>query len=275
MSTSSAAPSYEQGGADRPGTATARAATPSMRTVLRRQLALIAHTRGRAMFTFVLMGCLAILLTPGQLFDPQDTMLGTGFILGGAWALGVWSDEAPSERVYHRMLPVGRRRHDLLRVLAGLGWLLAMLAVVYAVGGTRLMTGWHPVHVAEAGGVWQMVPGRYWLNLLTAPLTTYLAVSAFAVAVDRPGLWMVLTLGASLGLLRLAEFLELGPLLAVLHFLLAGRHGLGEALVGTVGYVPIIGDLTPPDRWLYTALTWLALAALAVILSSRVYRDVR
>ncbi|MEX0893460.1 MAG: hypothetical protein WEB88_14935 [Gemmatimonadota bacterium] len=273
MSTLSAAPPRKQGGAGQPETATA--ATPSIRTVLRRQLALIAHTRGRAMFTFVLMGGLAILLMPETLFDAQSTTLAAGFILGGVWALGVWSGEAPSERVYHRMLPVGRRRHDLLRVLAGLGWLLAMLAVVYTVGGTRLMTSWHPEHVAQAGGVWQIVPGRYWINLLTAPLTTYLAVSAFAVAVERPGLWMVLTLGASLGLLRLAEFLELGPLRAVLHFLLAGPHGLGEALVGTVGYVPIIGGQTPPDRWLYAALAWLALAALGVILSSRVYRDVR
>lgn len=203
-------------------------------------------------------------------------MLATGFLLGGAWGLGVWSGEAPSARVYHRMLPVGRRRHDLLRVLAGLGWLLAMLAVVYLVGATRLATtDFVPQRMAQAGGPWQEVPGRYWLNLLIAPLTTYLAVSAFAVAVERPGLWMVLTLGAAVGLLRLAEFLELGPLRALLQFLLSGRYGLGEALVGTLGYVPIIGGRTPPDRWLYTALAWLALAALAVILSSHVHRDVR
>lgn len=240
------------------------AAGTSSPTVLLRQLVLIGQGNGRIMLSWPLTGVILVVAVPERLVEIQAMVLGFGFIMGGAWGLGVWSGQAPVERLYHRMLPVGRCRHDLLRVLAGLLWLLAMLAVFYAMalGAGR----WPP---------WPAIPLGYWVNLVTAPLTAYLVVAAFAVAVNRPGLWFVLTLGTAVGVLRLSEWLEWGRVTGLLEFLLAGRYGVGEAIAGSLRYVPVTAGATPPARWLYVALAWLALSVAGVILASRVHHDVR
>jgi len=103
-------------------------------------------------------------------------------LIGPVWAFAVFHNEGPSSRLYLWSLPVGRTRHTLARLAAGLAWLWILYAVLIGAGA---------VLASLDGDLWQLgtitAPG--WINFFTGPLLGYLAISVLTIASDYPLRW--------------------------------------------------------------------------------------
>jgi hypothetical protein len=106
-------------------------------------------------------------------------------VVGAAWGVMIWQNEAPSRRGYHWAMPVRRDQHDLLRVLAGAGVLLAGLAALLGIATIMALAGGYGAQLAR------LAPG-VWLSFFAGPLIAYLLFSALAVATDHPVRWGLL-----------------------------------------------------------------------------------
>lgn len=229
---------------------------PRLLRVLWSQLALVGLGRRRELLAVSVFMAVVVawMLTasPGPWPDVRSA-LGIAVTLGYLWPVSVWEGEPPSRRLYHRLLPVGERRHNLLRVGAGGTWIVASLTAgtLIGVGAAGLLghpsAGLAPVAALEAiGGV----------------LVMYGLGSVAAVATEHPGRWIV-------GV----------PLVYVLLVSLLGAHGVQ----------PLAGWLEAPLRSLSRAvetplraagatasgssfpdalLLWLAIAGAALVLAA-------
>ena len=135
------------------------------------------------------------------------------YLAGAIWAFAVWSGEPPAGRDYMWSQPVNRTHQTLARVLAGLVWLWAMLAVMLAIG----------VVIATFDGYLDGLPtisSAEWLYLFVSPTIGYLMLSCLTVVFAHPFWWML-----GLNLLRFSA--DLAGL-----FDGVGDFGLSQVLLG-------------------------------------------
>jgi hypothetical protein len=195
-------------------------------------------------------------------FSPVD-LVWPVLLLALASPLAVWKGAEPSRRAYFWAMPVDRRRHTLLRVLAGWLWLLALLAVHNACG---------VVVALGTGG--QVMPGSgvhgwLWLVPVAAATVAYLFGSVIALRSEHPWRWLV---GGALAYVPLLLLSELGALqsfgvaFSQLPAPLA-RLGFTTLATGAVSGQPSI------EAWAPAAALWLAAALLSAILAAHRYQD--
>src|SRR3990170_2400320 len=142
------------------------------------------------------------------------------------------------------MFPVDRRRHALVKVLAGWVWLMSAVALlmlwqltltlfsggnVIAEETRRLLPSFSfaasgPFDPSAVQAVQWTPHPLFWAVPFTAATGTYLLASALALGVRQPLRWMA---GAVFGLVLLVALLEA----ANAERLIQGAHGLLDALV--------------------------------------------
>lgn len=121
----------------------------------------------------------------GWLVMPLMSVLIPLILVLGALAGGLcWINESPSRRRYHRSLPVSHARHDLMRVLAALVWLVIALVVFFGIATAFE----HPF----AREQWLLRAPITMLAFVAVPVLVFLLCSAIAIAFD----WMAVWLGA-------------------------------------------------------------------------------
>jgi len=229
---------------------------PRVLRVLRSQLALVGLGRRRELLAVsVFMGVVvAWMLTAARAPGPDvRSALGTAVVLGYLWPVSVWEGEPPSRRLYHRLLPVGERLHNLLRIGAGGTWIVASLAAgtLIGMGAAGLLghasAGFAPAAALEAvGGV----------------LVMYGLGSVAAVATEHPGRWIV---GVPLVYVLLVALLDahgVQPLAGWLEAPLRSLNRAVETPLRTAG--ASAGGSSFPDA----LLLWLAIAGAALALAA-------
>ncbi len=104
-------------------------------------------------------------------------------LVGPVWAFAVFHNEGPSSRLYFWSMPVGRTRHTLARLAAGLAWLWILYGVLIGAG---------VILASLDGDLWQlgMITAAGWINFFTGPLLGYLAISVLTIATDYPLRWV-------------------------------------------------------------------------------------
>ena len=254
------------------GTA-ARSRSPLAR-VLPANLALIARSGRTEAYLFVLAtwllcGWAASLVRGVPAHSYVDRQLGMYFVtlvFAACWPLVVWRDEAPRQRAYLRSLPLPPGAGTLVRVLAGLGVLLAAVVLANAGG---FVIGAAIGRAAEFGAVTPLA----WLASGLGLTIVYLIASAIAVASDTPGPWtlaLVALVYAPPLMLPLPE-----PLLFAIRpgptWLYQGAFGFDRATRFAVTQAQLDSRLSEftPDQWLPAALVWLGFACAFLWLASR------
>lgn len=186
----------------------------------------------------VLLGValLALLVLSGDpwLTNPKPRLLTLWplwlILIGPVWALTIFHNEGPSERMYHWSLPAGRTTHTLARVAAGWAWLWILFGVLVGAGA---------LVAAMDGELWQLgvISAAGWINFFTGPLLGYLAVSVLAVASDYPLRWLLgILFLVPLTLSVLVEWLGLDALVeTIIQPLSSMDWGLMPVMVGGLG----------------------------------------
>lgn len=192
-------------------------------------------------------GLLALLVLAGDpwMDDPKARLLTFWplwlVLIGPLWAVAVFHNEGPSKRLYHWSLPVGRTRHTLARLAAGLAWLWLAFAVLIAVGA---------VMAALDGDLWQLgeISFAGWVNLFTGPLIGYLGVSILTVGSDYPIRWgLGIIFLFPLTLTAIDEWLGMPEVVRAIARPLGGEQwGLMRVILGELGE-----DITRLDQQLY------------------------
>lgn len=146
------------------------------------------------------------------------------------WAFAIFHNEGPSSRHYFWSQPVGRSRHTLARVAAGLAWMW----IVYAV---LVLGGW--IFGLVDGDAWQLaeIGLAGWVNVFTGTLITYLMVSILTIPSDYPIRWFFgIIFFFPLLISLFVEWLEMDDFVrTVLKPLADESWGLGVTLVGGMG----------------------------------------
>jgi hypothetical protein len=185
-----------------------------------------------------------------------------------AWPLLVWQGQGPSQRNYHRALPIDQVTHDLLKVGAGAVWLFsgialtaALLASIAAVLPTPFPTITLPML----------------LNAFTGALIIYLLASVIPILTDRPLEWLLGICGvlAAAGILR--GVYDENFISDLIGLFIRGEYGLGMALMG--GYSSgLMGDRVgmyypwanvTAFNWSIATVLWLSFAIWLVCWASR------
>jgi hypothetical protein len=238
---------------------------PSLRRVVIEQLRLIDMNKRAPLL-------LAILSLPTVMW--QDTMItallpvAPILLATMAWPLLVWQGQGPSQRMYHRALPVDQVTHDLLKVGAGAVWLLggiAFTSIVLAIIAAVLPTPFPAITPAMG------------LNAFTGALIIYLLVSAIPILTDRPLEWLlgICVVIAGAGMLR--GIYDDNFISDLIGLFIRGEFGLGMALMG--GYTSgLMGDRVgmyypwadvTAFTWSIATLLWLSFAIWLVCWASR------
>lgn len=234
----------------------------------RRPLLLLVGTAG-------LMALAGEPLGSNQVARMLSTWPALGVLAGPIWALVIFHNEGPTQRLYHWSQPVSRHVHAMARVAAGAGWLLAIYAVLVLLGLT---------FAAIDGNGWQLagLPVASWVNFFTGPLIGYLGVSALAVASDYPFRWLFVILF----LIPLVAALVFGWL-NLEHIMRTAAQpvtnadwGLGAAIGGAFGPALVeaitaaadsrpMGPVSIPAFWWMATALWAAIfGGLATVLST-------
>jgi len=98
------------------------------------------------------------------------------------WPTRVWRHETPRQRDYHWSLPVERRLHDGLRLLAGGTWLALLCAILVTAAVVAAAVSGH------TGLLSQLTPW-FWLDLLVAPMLVYGLLSILYLRTENPAGW--------------------------------------------------------------------------------------
>ena len=261
---------------------------PALGSVFRAQLFRVAGTRRRGPALILALVVLQVVVmagwgivfgisvstTPGgrqvavtrlaELDGRLDVALDPGLVAVGiagaaalAWALfwpfRVWRHETPKRRDYHWSLPVARRLHDGLRLLAG-GACLAGVSAFLVVAAAIAVACAGEAAVLSRPTLW------FWLDLLLAPLLVYGLVSILFLRTENPAGWLW---GGGWGLAMALSIL--GSLLptaigAPVRAVVAGRYGLLTTLVGPLWREVGSVQATGPDL----LVGWLLWGSLAV-----------
>jgi len=186
-----------------------------------------------------------------------------------SWSLSVWRDDPPKDRDYFWLQPVGREAHTLARVLAGLVWMLGVMAVAAVALAIAIL-------VAPDAGLADhaLPPAGFWFSWLGAFVLSYLVGTFAAILSDRPAIWLVL--GAILVLLLdgLAGARDWQWVDAVTNWFTSGDLSLGTALFapGVIAFqamadhAPAAMQMSPGDHQPVAALLiWLVIMTGAVV----------
>jgi hypothetical protein len=191
-------------------------------------------------------------------------------LVGAGWAATVWHNEGPSRRTYHWAMPVRRDEHDLLRVLAGAGVLLAGLSVLAAITTLMALAGGYGPQLAR------LAPG-VWLSYFAGPLIAYLLVSALAVATDHPIRWGLLYIAVHIFAIEYCGHLGVCRNGTLLTTVLRSFFGFTYAIGGYIRHETNfywangqpIGPGPAPARMLAMVFLGLAAATILVVLAAR------
>lgn len=179
---------------------------------------------------------LALLVLSGDpwLADPKPRLLTFWplwlILIGPIWALAIFHNEGPSDRLYHWSLPVDRTAHTLARVAAGAAWLWIHLGLLLGAGA---------LVAAFDGDLWQLglISAAGWANFFTGPLLGYLLVSVLTVVSDYALRWLLgILFLVPLTLSLLVEWLGLDGMVDTLTRPLSSMDwGLMPVMVGGLG----------------------------------------
>jgi hypothetical protein len=208
--------------------------TPSLSSVARAQLGLLFGNKyAPAMFTLAMLDvlCLYGLVVRWEGVPPwEGPSIGWFAImfvfLGGISGAIVWFNEGPRSRGYHWAMPVKREIHDLIRLIAGAVWLIAILATVCAV-----------VYVAEGPVIreqWLNHAPLFWASLFLVSLLAYLITAVASIAFDKP-LFVILVVMITPLILLLPPVKRKAPVLTDIAMAVLDDKqsaSLGTALVG-------------------------------------------
>lgn len=184
--------------------------------------------------------------------------LGAMLVIGWFGPFKLWDGEAPSRRGYHWAMPVAKGRHDLARVLAGIGLLMSWGVALYGtVVALSLVTG----RLGELAALTPLV----WACLFLGPLVLYLVTSFFTVRMEHPSGWIWSIVGGLAAVTTLSSLLLLGPLTRGLEHLLFERYGIVSAVGGPVARTLLEVESAAASTWPLTWLGWAALLSLAVV----------
>lgn len=198
-----------------------------------RQFGLLWRSRRPLLLGGALLGLLVLSGDPWA-DDPKTRLLTLWplwlTIIGPIWAIAVFYNEGPSQRLYHWSLPVDRVQHTAARLAAGVAWLWILYVVLIGAGA---------VMGAMDGDLWQLgeVSAAGWVNFFTGPLLGYLAVSVLTVASDYPLRWFFgIMFGFPLLISTLKEWLGLDNVVDTLLKPLGEQDwGLLPVMVGGLG----------------------------------------
>lgn len=249
----------------------AEADPPDVSAVLRAQLRLMARAHRPAFLLLglaVAAGVVALAwIWPGGAPDRLTLAHAMGRSYGALelvavfWAAMVtWRGEGPEERFHHWSQPVGRRRHQLLRIAAGAVWLLAAVVAGAA-------AGWLAGAVVQGG----MGPGG------AAPLAAtvggllllYLLGSVPALLSEHPVVWIVGVYAGTGFLVTLASARGWPLAGTVRSLLLTGDWSLSSA---TNAPGLLVGGTSGGQPWAALGL-WLCVAGAAVVLTASVHQE--
>ena len=220
--------------------------------------------------------------------------------LGALAPFAVWKGERVFGGGHLWTLPVKRRRHALIKVLAGGLWLLAAVAVIQLwIFGVALASGGglvdHDVRmlVGPGGGVtpveWSTRPWE-WAVPFTTAVTCYLIGSAFMLGVRYPLRWGTAAVAGFIGLGLLSEVGVTGGLAEALFDLVTeGPLGVDAATGGgearetdeLTGGRDVVGpevlvlwyELPTFAGWAPAALAWMAAGAAALLVAASRHRE--
>lgn len=108
------------------------------------------------------------------------------FLVAAAAAAMVWLGEGPDRRRFHWSMPVKRETHDLIRILVGAAWLLFVIADFVLFYYLR-----EPAVMREQ---WLSHAPTFFVGIFAAPLLAYLLCCVIAQMVERPWLWIFLSI---------------------------------------------------------------------------------
>lgn len=248
-----------------------------------RQFGLLWTSRRPLLLGVALLGLLVLGGEPWA-DDPKTRLLTLWpiwlIVIGPVWAIAVFYNEGPSQRLYHWSLPVGRLQHTAARLAAGVVWMWILFGVLIGAGA---------VMGAMDGDLWQFgeIKAAGWVNFFTGPLLGYLAVSVLTVASDYPLRWsfgimfgfplLMSTLQAWLGLDEVVETLlkPLGSLDWGLFPVMLG--GLGGSVAELQHTLAVMADPQYVSRggisveywWTATPLWILLFVAIVLAVASR------
>lgn len=260
------------------------AATPLPRRadVLRAEIGTVVMVLGPmlllCLLPLFLVAAVGIILEPrsGNLQFETGSFLPL-LLLAFALPLMVWWGQPFRSRVYHATLPVQRSFHDLSRALGGLLCVLAVVAAVLlgAYSIAAVAGGTMGVYWAGEDAV-RTVPLWFWVTPFVGTAVAYTYGSALAVGTRHPVVWGIVSIYAPAILMEFAENVGTpgNRPLGWLHTWAHGPFGFVPALTGMsrAGNGPALHPVF--STWLIAALTWGALAAIALTLALRRHRDV-
>ena len=234
---------------------------PSLRRVAVQQLRLLDMSK-HASLLFALLSLPTVMWPDRALLPVAPLLLATM-----AWPLMVWQGQGPTQRNYHRALPVDQVTHDLLKVAAGAVWLLLTIAFTLLVLTAIAVALPWPAPATNVAMT---------LNAFTGALIIYLLVSAIPILTDRPLEWLLGICGAlaAAGILR--GVYDENLISEAIGLFIRGEYGLGMALMG--GYTSLMGDdvglyypwaSVSAFNWTIATVLWLTIAIWLVCWASR------
>jgi hypothetical protein len=251
---------------------------PSLAQVFRQQLKLIDQAGAGSMGFLVLGGATLLFLgmdmerrIAGFAF-PTTYLPLSGILLGSvAFPPLVWRGQGPTQRNYHRTLPVDHLTHDLLKIAAGAVWLMLGIAIVLipllvSAASSSVLTG-----LLEASPL-------VWVNFFTGPLIAYLLISCVPMLTNRPLEWLVGLFAGMTGVQVFATTYGVFPIDELLDTIVRGNGGLAIALYGAYNeepwlqHVNVLYHQVEPDytSWIGATLLWLVIGVGAVCWASHI-----
>jgi hypothetical protein len=189
---------------------------PRLRAVLREQVRATGHVlRGPALIAAGLLALLTLWVALQELSRDVDVSLNAWptqipGLLGALLPIAVWARDERFGPGFLWTLPVDRRRHALLKVLAGWVWLMGgvalfvlwLLAVTRATGGRVLpetlrvttfqaLAAGGPIDPTTLRTVRWAAGPLIWAVPFTAATACYLLASAFALGTRHPLRWVI------------------------------------------------------------------------------------
>ncbi len=238
---------------------------PGAATVFREQLRLV-WDRDRWQL-LALWGCL-FMFAPSGYWEGIPFLSFFALFLAGIWAEFIWRSESPTGRSYHLAMPLAKPVHHLLRVAAGLIWLLLLFLAAVLPDQLIHITTFPTMREARLA----VIPGWLLVAWPLALMTTYLLVSALVIATRHPALWVAGILGVLFLLLPIISMADLWGQARLFDRVFYGT-GMADALTPNWwlrGTVPgrIYGHPGPFDPAnLYPGLLWFGGAVALLLLA--------
>lgn len=296
-------------------TAAPRHPTPSLRRVFASQLRMVGLAlRVPAVVAAALVVLMALFLAAGATdaqpihFHPEHSTLGG--LLGVLLPVWVWMGEDRFGAGTFWTLPVDRRRHVLLKVLAGWMWLLGavsvlliwLLALAFVSGGTVLGEETRRVlpTFSFAGGPfdpgavqtvsWTSTP-LLWLVPYTGASAMYLLASAVTLGLRHPLRWIAVVVLGGVFIAAFAEEANANRVAVaaheVLEWFIRGPYGVDIVLTAgtesrqvaatfTNGETSVVWRALPDvGEWAVASALWLAAGAVALAAAASRHRERR